>query len=210
MDNGVGIAAEMLPKVFALFNQVDPSLARSEGGLGKGLSLVRRLVKMHGGRVSATSEIGVGSEFAVWLPLAEAAPNPVPAGGNEVASGAGRRILVVDDNVDTARVTARLLKCNGFESRFCHDGIESIEVAREFRPEVVLLNIGLPGMNGFEVARTLRDEECCRDTLIIGASWYGDAQSREEARLAGFDHHLVKPVDIDSLLPLIEEGVGRG
>jgi CheY-like chemotaxis protein len=121
----------------------------------------------------------------------------------EEISGAGKRVLIVDDNVDTARLTGRLLKSLGYEVRLCHDGGEAIEAAREFRPEVVLLDIGLPGLNGFEVARQLREEACCLDSLIIGISGYGDHQARERARESGFDHHLVKPVDIEAVTKLV-------
>ncbi len=193
----------MLPKVFDLFTQVDRSLARSEGGLGIGLTLVKRLVEMHGGTIEAASEPGRGSEFTVRLPLVEKAPVPATPRDDREASGRGKRLLIVDDNADTARLTGRILQSMGFVVQVVHDGRAAIEAAREHRPEVVLLDIGLPGMNGYEVARQLRREECCLGSLIVGVSGYGDTQAREEAREAGFDHHLVKPVDIDSILSLI-------
>lgn len=202
-DNGVGIAPDMLPKVFELFTQVDRSLARSEGGLGIGLSLVKRLVEMHGGTIAATSEPSRGSEFTVRLPLVEAALGGSEPERRSKVVGAGRRVLIVDDNADTAHLTGRLLQSMGFEVRLCHDGREAIESAREFSPKGVLLDIGLPGIDGYEVARQLRQVECCRDTLIIGASGYGDPLSRELAREAGFDHHLVKPVDIEAIAELV-------
>ena len=208
-DTGVGISPEMLPEVFELFTQVDRSLARSEGGLGIGLSLVRRLVEMHGGTVAATSEVGRGSEFTVELPLVEGGFVEDQPGRTEMASGAGKRVLIVDDNVDTARLTSRLLRLLGYEVEIAHDGEESIDVARSLHPEVVLLDIGLPGMDGFEVARRLRREECCRDSLIIGVSGYGDAESREKSREAGFDHHLVKPVAVELLTTFIERAASR-
>ncbi|QEH38408.1 Aerobic respiration control sensor protein ArcB [Aquisphaera giovannonii] len=202
-DDGVGIPPDMLPKVFELFTQVDPTLARSEGGLGIGLSLVKQLVEMHGGTVSAASEPGRGSEFTVRLPLLESAtPAQEPAPG-AAAPGRNGRLLVVDDNVDTARLTGRLLELMGFDVLLCHDGRRALEVARQYRPEAILLDIGLPGMNGFEVARQIREDPCCRDSLIVGVSGYGDARSREQALEAGFDHHLVKPVDISAVAELV-------
>jgi PAS domain S-box-containing protein len=204
-DTGVGIPEGMLPKVFDLFTQVDRSLARSEGGLGIGLSLVRRLVDMHGGTVAAASKVGHGSTFTVRLPLVEAAAEKSEPSRAAEVSGAGRRVLIVDDNVDTARMTGRLLKSLGFEVRLCHDGSTGIEEAREFGPAVVLLDIGLPGLNGFEVAQTLREEACCGDSLIIGISGYGDQQAREKARVAGFDLYLVKPVDMEAVTQLVSQ-----
>jgi CheY-like chemotaxis protein/two-component sensor histidine kinase len=202
-DTGVGIPKEMLPKVFDLFTQVDRTLERSEGGLGIGLSLVKRLVEMHGGTIAAASKLGKGSTFTVRLPLVEAAAEESEPSRAAEVSGAGRRVLIVDDNADTARMTGRLLKSLGFEVRLCHDGSTAIDEAQEFRPEVVLLDIGLPGLNGFEVAQTLREEACCGDSLIIGISGYGDQQAREKARMAGFDHYLVKPVDIEAVTQLV-------
>jgi CheY-like chemotaxis protein len=158
---------------------------------------------MHGGSTTATSKVGQGSEFTVTLPLVEAVAEETEREPAEEISGAGKRVLIVDDNVDTARLTGRLLKSLGYEVRLCHDGGEAIEAAREFRPEVVLLDIGLPGLNGFEVARQLREEACCLDSLIIGISGYGDQQARERARESGFDHHLVKPVDIEAVTKLV-------
>ncbi len=206
-DTGAGIPPEMLPKVFDLFTQVDRTVARSEGGLGIGLTLVRRLVEMHGGSVSATSEVGKGSEFTVRLPLVEKAPEEARPGEVPGISCAGKKLLIVDDNVDTARLTGRMLQAMGFEVQVVHDGPASIVAARQHHPEVILLDIVLPGMNGYEIARQLRQEECCRDSLIIGVSGYGDDKARGEGRDAGFDHHLVKPVDVDSLVSLIGQGM---
>jgi PAS domain S-box-containing protein len=206
-DNGVGIPPEMLPKVFDLFAQVDRSLARSEGGLGIGLTLVKRLVEGHGGTVEARSEPGRGSEFVVRLPALaappEAAAPPPPAPD---AEGRGRRVLIVDDNADTARLTGRVLAARGFAVRLAADGRAGLEAARAFRPEVVLLDIGLPGLDGYEVARRLRADETLRDALLVAVSGYGDAPARAQGRAAGFDHHLVKPVDLDALARLLSQG----
>ena len=202
-DTGVGIAPEMLPRVFDLFTQVDRSLARSEGGLGIGLTLVKRLVEIHGGTITAASEIGRGSEFTISLPVHEATLEEQRPERGQVVSGRGKRVLIVDDNADTARLTGRLLRSFGFDVQVTHDGRAAVEAARDHRPEAVLLDIGLPGMSGYEVARQLRREECCSQSLIIAVSGYGDSPSRERGRDAGFNHHLAKPVDIDAILDLL-------
>jgi len=210
-DEGVGIPPEKLPQMFELFAQGDRSLARSEGGLGIGLTLVKKLVEMHGGTVTARSEgPGRGSEFTIRLP---AAARPAAAGAAPKAATAGgpgrkARILVVDDNVDTARGMARLLKLLGHEVVTAHDGPEAIRAARDHRPEFVMLDIGLPGMSGYEVANALRREEWCQGTLIIAVSGYGQDEDRRRSREAGFDHHLIKPLDHDALLTLLTDAGG--
>jgi CheY-like chemotaxis protein len=202
-DTGVGIPPEKLPQMFELFTQGERSIARSEGGLGIGLTIVQKLAELHGGGVTATSDgPGRGSEFVVRLPASRrpAAPGAQPAAA---VARKGARILVVDDNEDTARGMARLLKLLGNDVRSCHDGPSALEAARDFRPEYVLLDIGLPGMDGYQVAATLRDDDCCREAVIIAVSGYGQEEDRRRSAAAGFDHHLVKPVDIDSLVTLI-------
>jgi CheY-like chemotaxis protein len=205
-DSGIGIEAEMLPHVFDLFTQVDDSLDRSRGGLGIGLTLVRRLAELHGGSVRATSEgLGKGSEFTVRLP-ASGGPPPVVAPPPARAPGAERprsRLLVVDDNEDMARVIARLLTASGYDVRVAHDGRTAIEIARSQQPDAVFLDIGLPGMNGYEVAEQLRRDESCRDTLFIAISGYARAEDLRRSAEAGFDHHLVKPIDFDTLSGLL-------
>ena len=209
-DRGIGIPPEKLTQMFELFAQGDRSLARSEGGLGIGLTVVKKLVEMHGGTVEATSQgPGKGSEFTVRLPRAArpAAPAPAkaaPTGGEAKPS----RILVVDDNVDTARGMARLLKLLGHEVAVAHDGPEGIEAARRHRPDFVLLDIGLPGMDGYEVASRLRREECGKDAVIIAISGYGREEDRRRSKGAGIDHHLIKPLDQDALLSLLSAGAG--
>ncbi len=211
-DTGVGIAAEPLAQIFSLFTQVDTSLDRSQGGLGIGLTLVKALVEMHGGNVSASSEgPGKGSKFTVRLPVFIQADKPdtgvrpdnPPTTGRPCQTLMGR-VLVVDDNVDTAEGMARLLKASGYQPSIAHSGAEALEIAREVRPDFALLDIGLPGMNGYEVAQTLREDERLRDAILIAISGYGQEQDRIRSRTAGFDHHLVKPVDFDSLLLLLE------
>ena len=205
-DDGIGIAPEKLPEMFQLFAQGERSIARSEGGLGIGLTIVRRLAEMHGGSISASSPgPGGGSEFTVRLPAAsKAGPSPAPDDATP-APKKGSRILIVDDSVDTARGMARLLKLVGNEVRIAHDGPTGVEIGRDFRPEFVLLDIGLPGMDGYEVATALRLDECCKGATIIGISGYGQDEDRRRSRAAGFDHHLVKPVDFDALTSLLAQ-----
>jgi PAS domain S-box-containing protein len=213
-DNGIGIAADVLPSIFELFRQADPSLDRAQGGLGIGLTLVRTLVTMHGGTVEARSAgIGQGSEFLVTLPLAS--PVPVPAApesragptagadGPGDASRRGRRVLVVDDSTDSAQSLARLLHRWGHEVHIAYDGPSALDAAQATAPEVVLLDIGLPGMSGYEVARRLRQEPGRDATVLIALTGYGQASDRHEASTAGFDQHLVKPVDVGVLRALV-------
>jgi CheY-like chemotaxis protein len=211
-DDGAGIAPEVLPRIFELFAQGDRTLARSEGGLGVGLTIVRKLVELHEGSVSARSDgPGRGSEFVVRLPAAAEQPAAPPATAPTPSPGAspsadGRRhsrILVVDDNRDLAQGLARLLRMLGHEVKVAHDGPEGIEAARDYRPDVILLDIGLPRLDGYSVARALRQEEAFRDTLIIAISGYGQEEDRLRSIEAGMNHHLTKPVDITTINELI-------
>jgi signal transduction histidine kinase/DNA-binding response OmpR family regulator len=215
-DEGAGIAPEFLPHIFELFAQADQSLDRSQGGLGIGLTLVKHLVELHGGRVWAHSEgLGRGCELTVALPaqIAQAParePAPAPAQGNgavrepvAAASNGGSRILVVDDLAASAETLMTLLEMEGFEVKVANEGMEALKIAREFRPDVVLLDIGLPGMNGFEVAHRLRDQPENRDALLIALTGYGEAESRSRSAQAGFDFHMVKPADVNLLLSMI-------
>jgi PAS domain S-box-containing protein len=208
-DNGIGIPPEMLPRVFDLFAQVDASIDRSQGGLGIGLSLVKRLIELHGGSVSAASGgPGLGSEFVLRLPLLTEPPEAPSASDSPTVAPAaqgrprGLRVLVVDDNVDTVRGLARLLKAAGHEVQTSDDGQSALDEARVFRPDAVVLDIGLPGLDGYEVARTLR-REGFTDTLLIALSGYGRDEDCSRSRAAGFDHHLIKPVNFDILLDLL-------
>jgi signal transduction histidine kinase/CheY-like chemotaxis protein len=206
-DTGVGIPPAMLGSVFELFTQVDHSLDRSQGGLGIGLTLVRQLVHMHGGSVRAYSPgPSKGSEFVVRLPLVSAAAVPAEAGLNKlpsVASPAPCRLLVVDDNQDAAASLAMLLRLDGFEVQAAFDGPAALDAALHFRPGVVLLDIGLPGMDGYEVARRLRTQPDGVKLLIIAVTGYNQEDDRRRSREAGFDHFLVKPVDPHELAALI-------
>jgi signal transduction histidine kinase len=210
-DEGAGIAPEFLPHMFDLFAQADQSLDRSQGGLGIGLTLVKHLVDLHGGRVWATSEgLGKGAEVTIALPAsigtqeaAAAAPAPVAARGPSPATVGNARILVVDDLAASAETLMTLLEMEGFEVRVAHEGQEALSIAREFRPNVVLLDIGLPGMNGFEVAHGLRSQPESQDALLIALTGYGEAESRSRSAQAGFDFHMVKPADVNLLLTML-------
>jgi two-component system, chemotaxis family, CheB/CheR fusion protein len=213
-DTGLGIPAEMLEKVFDIFVQVNPTIARSEGGLGIGLTLVRRLVELHGGRVRAASlGPGGGSEFEVRLPtiirrspvtVAPPSAEPTAAEESRSAQPIGRhQVLVVEDNVYAAKSFATLLRLDGHEVQVAHDGMEALEMADAFRPDVILLDIGLPGIDGYEVARRLRAQHEFNDTQIIAMTGYGQPEDRRRSREAGIDHHLVKPVKIDFVRALL-------
>ncbi|HVR98064.1 MAG TPA: ATP-binding protein [Thermoanaerobaculia bacterium] len=206
-DNGIGIAPEMLPRVFDMFAQAEGGMERAQGGLGIGLTLVRSLVEMHGGTVEAASDgLGKGSELVVRLPAlpeeAAAAGQPSPE-VPEAAAAASRRILVVDDNVDSAESLALLLQLYGHQARLAHDGVTGLEEARSFLPDVVLLDIGLPRLDGYSVARRLRQEPGLDHVTLIAMTGYGQEEDRRRSKDAGFDHHLVKPVDLDTLRGLL-------
>lgn len=196
-DTGVGIAPDLLPRVFDLFTQAERSLDRSQGGLGIGLALVQRLVEMHEGKVAVISVLGQGSEFVVRLPIAPTAEPQSPSSPTEKAkpSGPSLRVLVVDDNVDTAGSLAMLLEASGHEVRTAHDGLTALEAALNYRPNVVLLDIGLPGLNGFEVAKRLRQQPVFQHVVLVAMTGYGQEADRQRSLDAGFNHHLVKPAE---------------
>ena len=206
-DQGEGIPPEKLAGMFELFAQGDRSIARSEGGLGIGLTIVKNLVELHGGSVDARSDgIGKGSEFTIRLPRAtKPAVSRVKESAPEEPVSRRARILVVDDNIDTARGMVRLLKLIGHDVATAHDGHAAFELAREFGPEVILLDIGLPGMDGYEVASRLRRDPCCKDAVIVAISGYGQDEDRRRSKEAGFDFHLIKPLDHDALLSLLSD-----
>jgi PAS domain S-box-containing protein len=202
-DTGIGITAEQRPRIFEMFVQVDTSLERSRDGLGIGLTLVKTLVEMHGGTVEARSEgLGRGSEFVVRLPaLGESRP-PQPRVG-QPSPAVGRRILIVDDNEDGAESLALLLRLGGHETYTAHDGLDAVEAAERLRPQAVLLDIGLPGLNGYEVCRRLRQKPWGKDLMLVAVTGWGQDVDRKRSREAGFDTHIVKPVDPDALLRLL-------
>lgn len=205
-DTGVGIPPDMLPKVFDMFTQIDRSSDRSQGGLGIGLSLAKRLVEMHEGTLTAHSEgHGRGSEFAVRLPvLSETSkPQQPPEPKGESVPIPARRVLVVDDKRDTARLMAMLFEMSGNETRTAHDGVEAVDAAAEFRPDIILLDIGLPKMNGYEACRKIREQPWGKDTILIAVTGWGQEGDRQKSKDAGFNGHLVKPVKHDDIMKLL-------
>ena len=203
-DSGVGIPPEMLPRVFELFTQVDQSLDRSQGGLGIGLTVVRKLVEKHGGRVSVKSDgAGSGSEFTVGLPLAHGAAVAPATAAPAAASNSTQKVLVVDDNVDTAQSISNLLERKGYTAAMAHDGHAALEVARKFLPDVVLLDLGLPGLDGYRVAQLLRKEAEFANVRLIALSGYGQPADKKRSQEAGFNEHLVKPVAFHTLLTML-------
>jgi CheY-like chemotaxis protein len=212
-DNGMGIDAELLPNVFELFEQGKRSLDRTQGGLGVGLTLVQRLVQLHQGEVEVRSDgAGQGAEFRIRLPVGTGeAPQAGPAGAAaDAVEVATCRVLVVDDNHDAAETTGMFLELSGHEVRTVGDGLQALDAAAVFRPEVVVLDIGLPLMDGYEVARRLRELPETRDALIIALTGYGQQGDRALAKEAGFDEHLVKPVDPAELARQIGEWKAAG
>jgi PAS domain S-box-containing protein len=205
-DNGIGISSALLPKVFDMFMQVDRSTDRAQGGLGIGLTLVKRLTEMHGGTIVVHSAgAGQGSEFVVRLPVAASQPYDagVPSIRQTPASLPQRRVLVVDDNKDSATSLGMLLKYLGSEVQVAHDGATALATIEGFRPDVVLLDLGMPGMDGFEVARRIRNRVDFNNIMLIALTGWGQSEDRERTRNAGFDHHLVKPADITALRSLL-------
>jgi PAS domain S-box-containing protein len=204
-DTGAGISADMLPHVFEMFRRVGDT-GQAPGGLGVGLALVEQLVEMHGGRVEAASEgPGRGSEFSIRMPILPAAQAALAAPGSVERALRPCRVLVVDDNEVLAESFARLLDCVGCDVRTAGNGATALDVAREFRPEVVLLDMGLPGMDGYEVASRLRSEPALGKTLVVAVTGYGQAEDVRRARTSGCEHHLVKPVRFDVVERLISE-----
>lgn len=211
-DTGVGIEAERMTSLFDLFTQGENTLARSRGGLGIGLNLVRRLVELHQGHVHAFSEgVGKGSVFTVYVPIVkDGGAERLPVEGTAVAQppACARRILVVDDNVDSAESLSLLMEMEGHQTEVAHDGPEAILRAEQFLPHVILLDIGLPGMDGYAVARHLRSLPNLKQPMLIAISGYGQARDLQKSREAGFDQHLVKPADIQQLKALVATSQG--
>jgi CheY-like chemotaxis protein len=222
-DDGIGIPPELIPHVFDLFVQAKRSPDRSQGGLGLGLTLVHHLTELHGGSVEAHSAgDGKGSEFVVRLPLSSKLVDDADGAGSNASSEAQygsnaaeniqparlnpvKRILLVDDNADTADLLALALGMDGHEVMIVHDGPEALRVSAEWHPEVVLLDIGLPGMDGYEVARRLRQKPGLSGVALVAVTGYGQEEDRQRAREAGFDRHLVKPADLDAIKRMLQE-----
>jgi PAS domain S-box-containing protein len=208
-DTGIGIPPAAIPTVFEMFTQVGRNMERAQGGLGIGLSLVRRLIELHGGTVSAASGgVGRGSTFTVRLPLLAGAPvsqaAPVTAlHGADAFLDSGLRVLVVDDNIDAADTLSALLEMSGHAIRVANDGYQAIDAASAFLPQVVFLDIGLPGMNGYEVARKLREIPGMESSILVALTGWGTREDRERSSEAGFDHHLTKPADLHAVESLL-------
>lgn len=197
-DSGLGIPKEMLSQVFNMFTQVNTALDRSQGGLGIGLALVKRLVGMHGGTIVAESGgTGAGSTFTIRLPAAAAPSQNISVASSEISSRSlpGRRVLVVDDNTDGADLLAMMLELSGHQTRIAYSGLEALETAADFRPEVIFLDIGLPGLNGYEVARRFRATPALSPMLLVALTGWGSEEDRRRSKEAGFDIHLTKPVE---------------
>jgi signal transduction histidine kinase/CheY-like chemotaxis protein len=213
-DNGIGIPAAMLPQLFEMFTQVDPSMRRAQGGLGIGLALAKVLVELHGGTLSGSSDgPGKGAEFMIRLPLSsEPATTIAPAAETPTGTESSAQILIVDDNQDVARSLALLLRHLGHEITIAHDGLAAIETARQSRPDVILLDIGLPDIDGYEVCRSIRASGWGKQMLIVAITGWGQQEDRRRSREAGFDDHLIKPVApnaIDALLAKLSASRSR-
>jgi signal transduction histidine kinase/CheY-like chemotaxis protein len=209
-DTGIGIAPEMLPHVFELFVQADHSSTKAQGGLGIGLTLVKNLVEMHGGTVEAHSAgLGKGSEFVVRLPLmalrTEKPDDEEFTEPDQETPKSSRRLLVVDDNHDAAQSLALLLRLKGHEVRVANDGPSALEIASSFPPDMIFLDIGMPGMDGYEVARRLRQQAGLEKVVLVALTGWGQQEDRRRSREAGFDHHLVKPAEAKVLEDLLAE-----
>ena len=209
-DEGIGVAPEQLPQIFEMFAQVTPSLERTQGGLGIGLALARGLAELHGGTIEAHSAgLGKGSEFVVRLPLASSPAVPGQNGGTSSRvefPGDIRprtRVLVADDSVDTAESLGRVLSMRGHEVHIAHDGSQAFAMAGALRPDIAVLDIGLPGMNGYDLARAIRNEPWGRTITLIAVTGWGQLNDRRRSGKAGFDHHLVKPVEPSALIDLL-------
>jgi len=209
-DTGVGLSAESLAHVFDMFYQVDRSYTRSDGGLGLGLTLVRQLVEMHGGTIEARSAgINQGSEFVVRLPILSdqhsTKPFPLPRDQAKIPAEAVRRILVADDFPESANALAKLLRSDGNEVQIAEDGFEALDAAAKFRPHVVVLDIAMPKLNGYDAARIIREQPWGKDMILIAMTGWGQQQDRRRAIENGFDAHLTKPVKYEAFLEALDQ-----
>ncbi len=206
-DTGVGIAPAFLPHIFELFTQAERSCDRSKGGLGVGLALVKRLVEMHEGTIGVSSTLGEGSEFAVSFvvdPSLALDPKQDPPPSRRAGpTGVDLRVLIVDDNLDAAAAMEMLLQETGYRVRVAHTGPTGLAAAVDFRPDVVLLDIGLPDLDGWDVAKRLRQQPELHATLLVAMTGYGKSSDREHSQKAGFDYHFVKPVNFGKLRQIL-------
>jgi len=206
-DTGIGIAPDQLPRIFQMFSQIDRSLEKSQGGLGIGLALVRRLVEMHGGSIEVKSDgVGKGSEFIVRMPVMIEATRLQAMEREEIASSkTSFRVLIVDDNRDAADSLGMMLRLTGHQPKTAYDGQAALAIAEEFRPDVMLLDIGLPKLSGHEVAQRIREQPWGRQIVLIALTGWSQDEDRERSKSAGFDYHLVKPVDFATLMKLLAD-----
>jgi len=202
-DSGVGIGPELMPHIFDMFTQAERSLAHSHGGLGIGLALVQRLVEMHGGKVEAHSVLGQGSEFVVRLPVMLTAKPPPPLTEKATPTGPSLRVLVVDDNVDMVTSLAILLRTAGHDVQSAHDGPTGLKAALDYRPDVALLDIGLPRLDGFELAKRMRQYPILQKVVLVAMTGYGKESDRQRSQKAGFDHYLVKPTKFEKVQEIL-------
>jgi two-component system CheB/CheR fusion protein len=217
-DNGIGLTPDVLPRVFDLFTQVHTSIDRAQGGLGIGLTVVKSLVEMHGGTIVAQSDgVDRGSTFTIRLPLLTQAPkNGTRGTGGDVAAvpplvdPSKIRVLIVDDHRDAGDALARLLKRRGCEVCVAHDGLQGVDLAQQFHPTVLLLDLGLPGLDGYELCRTLRAQEEFKSARFIAISGYAQKSDIEQSRSAGFDSHFAKPVEFSALFAELQAPGGAG
>ena len=211
-DNGYGIAPELLPRVFDLFVQGERTLDRAQGGLGIGLTLVRRLVQLHGGTVSALSEgPGRGSVFTVRLPMISGPQTTQSPSASDFPNTCVRRVLIIEDNRDAREMFRMMLELAGHEVLEAEDGVKGLEMLKAARPDIAVIDVGLPGLNGYEIANRFRAEPHSNKVTLVALTGYGTPEARERSRAAGFDHHLIKPVDTQALQEIMRaDGVGNG
>jgi CheY-like chemotaxis protein/two-component sensor histidine kinase len=210
-DDGMGMPAELIPHVFELFQQGERTLDRSQGGLGIGMSLAERLVKLHGGRIKADGAgPGQGSRFTLWLPIVSAGPPVVAEPPGAPAAAGNLRVLLVDDERLIAMSLGKMLTLHGYIVDVAHSGAEALAHAPQFQPQAILLDIGMPGMDGYETARRLRELPGGADFRLVAVSGYGDEAAQAQSRAAGFDSHLTKPVNYQRLAAELDLAVARG
>jgi CheY-like chemotaxis protein len=207
-DTGVGISQELLPSVFELFVQAQPATERAHGGLGIGLALARRLIEMHGGAIAAHSDgPGKGTAIVITMPVCQADATR-PSSSQIDVSHVARRVVIIDDNKDAAHTMSMLVEQLGGSARIAHDGVSGLAAVQEFQPDTVFLDIGMPGMDGYEACRRIRRQPSERDVVIVAVTGWGQSQDKQRALDAGFDAHLTKPVDPAALARVLARDAG--